>query len=272
MPIVVDLYIDRESWVHRLDPRVKFLFVAVFLFLLLFFKNIFIMLTALLLVHALHWSAKMPLEKFKFIWKTLLPIALLMTGMWTVFYPTGTSWLQIWFITIAPLSLVQGLVLGLRIFSMAFVVFAWLYTTDPPKVVRGLVKLKMPYEWGLVLTLALRYIPTFQSTYGVISDAQQARGLDITQGKGFRRVRVLMPIFVAMVISSMRASDQLSKALESRAFGAKGVRRTVLRDIHYRPIDYVITALILLLLVASIYARIRYDFGIDTINLIGVTP
>ena len=84
-----------------------------------------------------------------------------------------------------------------------------------------MVKLKMPYEWGLVLALALRYIPTFQGAYTLISEAQQARGLEIS-GSGFKRVKLMMPIFVAMIISSLRASDQLARALEARGLGAPG--------------------------------------------------
>jgi energy-coupling factor transport system permease protein len=268
MPIAVDLYTHRQSWVHRADPRVKLMFVGTSLVLLLVFKNLFIMLGALILLHIVHLSAGMPKEKFGFIWKTLLPIGILMTVLWTVFYPTGDPILQIWFIKVTTLGIAQGLVLGLRIISMAFAVFAWLYTTDQPSLVHSLVKLKMPYEWGLVLTLALRYIPTFQGMYGVISDAQQARGLDFSDTTGFRRVRAMMPIFVSMVISSLRASDQLAKSLESRAFGAHGVQRTYLHDIHYRFMDYVYILILLAIIVGAVYLRIAFDFGTHALRLL----
>jgi energy-coupling factor transport system permease protein len=267
MPAVVDLYTDRPSWVHRADPRVKLLFVACALILLLVLKNLFVMLTALALLHLLHWSARMPAEKLGFIWKTLLPVAILMTLLWTVFYPSGEPFLEVWVLKLTGFSLAQGLVLGLRIMAMAFAVFAWLYTTDQPSLVRSLVKLKMPFEWGLVLALALRYIPTFQGMYRIISEAQQARGLDYSETKGFRRVRVMMPIFVAMIISSLRASDQLAKALESRAFGARGVRRTVFRDIHYRPTDVALTMALLVLFAAVLYANLRFGFGSEALRL-----
>lgn len=267
MPIVVDLYTDRQSWVHNIDPRVKLLFVAGSMLILLVFKNIFIMSSALVLIHFIHWSAKMPLKKFTFIWKTLLPVGLLMFSLWVLFYPIGTPIFQLWIIKITPLSMVQGAVLALRIISMAFVVFAWLYTTDSPSLIRSLVKLKMPFEWGLVLALALRYIPTFQGTYNLISEAQQARGLDISEETGFRRVRIMMPIFVAMIISSFRASEQLARALESRAFGIRGVQRTFLRDIHFRPLDYLFAFLILIVVVGLLYLNLRYGFGTHPLNL-----
>jgi len=267
MPIVVDLYIPRQSWVHAVDPRVKLLFVAGAILLFLIFNNLFLLLGALLLMHLIHWSARIPYQKIKFVWKTLLPVMLLMCTLWVLFYPTGTPILKIWIIQITPLAIAQGLVLALRIMAMALVVFAWLYTTDQSSLVRSMVKLGLPYEWGLVLALALRYIPTFQGTYSLISEAQQARGLDISTGTGFRRVRAMMPIFVAMIISSLRASDQLAKALESRALGARGVRRTTLRDIHFQPADYLYTAMILVFTAGLLYVRFRYGFGVHPVDL-----
>lgn len=267
MPVVVDLYVPRQSWVHAIDPRVKLLFVAGAVLVLLIFKNLFLLLGALLLMHLIHWSARMPLQKIKFVWKALLPVMLLISTLWVLFYPTGIPLLQIWIIKITPLAIAQGLVLALRILAMALAVFAWLYTTDQPSLVRSMVKVGLPYEWGLVLALALRYIPTFQGTYSLISEAQQARGLDISTGTGFRRVRTMMPIFVAMVISSLRASDQLAKALESRALGARGVQRTTLRDIHFRPLDYLYVVLILAFTIGLLYLRFGYNFGVHPVNL-----
>ena len=260
MPIITDLYLPSQTWVHALDARVKLLFVAALLVILLVFNNLFFMGVVLVLLHLLHGAAKMPRQRFAFIWRTLLPISLLILILRVIFYPVGTPVLQIWLIRITPMALAQGGVLGLRIISMAFAVFAWLYTTDPTLLVRSLVKLKLPYEWGLVLALALRYIPTFQGTYTLISEAQQARGLDLS-GAGFRRVKLMMPIFVAMIISSLRASDQLAKALESRALGLPDIRRTSLVDLHFRPTDYLATALIFLTTLGLLYLNRRYGFG-----------
>lgn len=261
MPVIVDLYTHQESWLHRTDPRVKLFFVAAALILLLVIKNIFVMLLVVILVHLLHVSAKIPIEKFKFIWKTLIPVSIMISVLWVVFYPEGEVLFQIWKIKVTVLGFVQGAVLGLRIMSMAFVVFSWLYTTEQPDLVRSLVKLKMPFEWGLILTLALRYIPTFQGMYGTISEAQQARGLDTSEGKGFEKVKTMMPIFIAMFISSLRASDQLAKAMDARAFGIKGAERTILHDIQFVTSDYFYLLVIIALFVTVLYFNIVLDFA-----------
>ena len=269
MPIIVDLYTPRQSWLHALDPRVKLLFVACFIFLLLFYNNLLFMAGVLTLLHIMYVSARIPRQKIVFIWKTLLPISLFMALLRIIFYPVGPLIAQIWLVQITPFAIAQGMVLGLRIITMAFVVFAWLYTTAQPVLVRSLVKLGAPYEWGLVLALALRYIPTFQGTYTLISEAQQARGLDISMGSGFKRVQVMMPIFVAMIITSLRSADQLGKALEARALGAPGILRSNLHDIHFQPADYVAAILIIAVTVGLVYLRLWFGIGIHPINLLG---
>ncbi len=261
MSVSVNFYLPGGSWLHRTDPRVKLLFVATTLFLLILFQNLWLMLGALLLLLALHWSAGTPPSKLGFILKTLLPVGLLMMILRTIFYPEGDPILSFWVVEITKIGLAQGTVLALRILTMALAVFAWLYTTSQADLVQSMVRLGLRHEWGLVLALALRYIPTFQGTFTLISEAQQARGLNIQQHTGFKRVRVMMPIFVAMIISSLRDSGQLATALEARGYGKPHVTRTTLVQLHFRRWDYGMTGLLLLLLISFTYLRFRYGFG-----------
>jgi energy-coupling factor transport system permease protein len=268
MSVVANLYTPRPSWVHRLDPRVKLLFVGSFLWLLILYKNIWFMLAALLLVHIIHWQAQMPLARFRFIWQTLLPVSLLMFTLRVIFYPVGEVLVQVWLVQITAVALAQGIVLALRIITMAFAVFAWLYTTDQPSLIQSLVKLKLPYSWALTLALALRYIPTFQGTYTLIAEAQQARGLDLSHEKGFARVRRMMPIFVAMIITALRTSSQLAMAIEARAFGVTGQKRSTLYDLQAGKMDFVWTAVLLLLTLSLTYLYFAYGFGTHPIELL----
>jgi energy-coupling factor transport system permease protein len=129
--------------------------------------------------------------------------------------------------------------------------------------VRSFVKLGLPYNGGLVIAISLRYIPTFYGTYNTVAQAQQARALDLKKGSLFQRLRQYMPILVAMIISALRTADKLAKALESRALGFKGARRTCYRDIAFRPVDYVYLALILLTFLGVLYARFALNAGVD---------
>jgi energy-coupling factor transport system permease protein len=122
----------------------------------------------------------------------------------------------------------------------------------------------------LVLAIGLRYIPTFYGLYTVVSEAQQARALDLTRGspsmssghRFFTRVRSYLPILVAMMISALRTSEKLARAMESRALGLPGVKRTCLRDIRFRPADYVYA--VLLITVFSVLLTLRFQFGLGT--------
>lgn len=238
------LYLPGDGWAQRADPRVKLLLVAAVWTVLFANHSLEVLLGILFLLHLLYAAARLPRGRVLSIWKTFLPLGLLITTLWAIFHPDRVllwpgSWLRL-----SPEGFVLGLMLALRLAAMAFVLFFWLYTTDPGRMILGLVRLKMPYEWGLIITLALNYIPAFQILYRTILEAQQARGLRL-EGGVFRRVRLLMPVFVPLVISILRLSDQLAKALEARAFGASGVQRTYLAEIHFRASDYLITAIIL---------------------------
>ena len=267
MSAIVNLYNPGNSWLHRTDPRVKLLFVGCMIFLLILFKNIWIMGGALLLLLLLHVSAETPSARIRFLFKTLLPVAALMLTLRILLYPDGDPWFTFWIVRVTPVAVAQGLVLALRILTMALVVFAWLYTTPQPDLVQGFVKLGMPHEWGMVLALALRYIPTFQESIGRISEAQQARGLNLKQHKGFARVRVMMPLFVAMIISSLRASTQLAMSLEARGYGRRGIPRSNLHEIRYTTRDYILTGLLIALFVGLVFLYFRYGFGRNPINI-----
>jgi energy-coupling factor transport system permease protein len=263
---MIDLYVSRPGWLHGIDPRVKLLFVMFAIVLLLVVKNLLFMLAVLAFVHVLYASARIPLSKLGFIWRALLPASLLMSVLWVIFYPSGDPLFQVWFVHITLTSLAQGLVLGLRILNLGLIIALWLFTTDPPSLVQSFVRLGIPFEWGLVLSLALRYIPFVYAAYRTISDAQQARGLNLSQRNGLARARLMLPILISMIISSFRASDQIAVALEARGFGARGVRRTSLRQLRFQPVDYGMM-LVLLVLVLLLYLNLRFGFASQPIQL-----
>lgn len=262
-----NLYLTGDSWLHRVDPRVKLLFVVSMIFLLILIRNMWVMIGAAITVHLLVFSAEIPTTRIRALWKTLLPVVMLMLMLRIILYPAGEAWFAIWIVRVTPIAVAQGVVLALRIITMALAVAAWLYTTTQAQIVRGFVKLGMPHEWGMVLALALRYIPTFQGMFGRISEAQQARGLDLEQHKGFKRVRVMMPMFVAMIISSLRASEQLAMSMEARGYGRVGVQRTVLHEIEFRRLDYVLLIGLHLLVFAVVFLNLRYGFGREPLEI-----
>jgi energy-coupling factor transport system permease protein len=255
MSVSYDLYQPGDSWLHRLDPRTKLLGVVCGCGVLLLYRNLGVMLAALLLIHLLLYSAHVARARIMWVWKLTLPTMIMIALLWVVFYPgEGPVLLAWWVVRVTAHNLAQGLAVALRISALAFTIFLWLFTTDQATLVRSLVALGLPYAWGLTIAMALRYLPTMASTLRMISDAQQARALDLTQGNPLKRARAYMPIIVAMLISALRTAENLSRALESRALGVSP-RRTTLRPLHFRRRDLAATLLILAVTALLVWAR-----------------
>jgi energy-coupling factor transport system permease protein len=235
-----DLYVRRHSWLHHLDPRVKLLFVLDCSLVLLLWPAVGPALAVILLSIFLMWQAQVPSGQILNIWRMMGPVTLTVFVL-TALFSGGTArpWFQVGPLAVTPDAVHLGASLALRLLGLATVVFLWLFTTDQATMVRGFVALRMPYEWGLVLALALRYLPVFAGLFAQVREAQQARGLDLTQQRFWQRLRAYQPILVAMVISVLRQSESLGWALQSRALGAHGTRRTVFRPLHLRRLEVV---------------------------------
>jgi energy-coupling factor transport system permease protein len=235
----LDLHVRRDGWPQALDPRVKLLFVLAATALLFIWPWIWTAAALALLCTCLLRAARIPWAQIGGIWRAMGVLAAMVILLTAVFGGGGGAvLLQIGPLTITAGSLEQGLLLASRLLAMALIFACWLYTTDQSAMVRGFVALRMPYEWGLTLALALRYLPIFAGLYGQVRDAQQARGLDLSQGGLWSRLRSLQPVLIAMIITALRNSEHLGWALESRALGAHGVQRSVFRPLHMTRADW----------------------------------
>ncbi|MHB1317019.1 MAG: energy-coupling factor transporter transmembrane component T family protein [Anaerolineae bacterium] len=271
MSPVYDLYQPGRSWLHRVDPRVKLAFVLCASLCLLVTVNLWLILAMLVLMHVLLLSAGVSLSRIGGVWRVVLPTVLLIAILWVLLNPTsGRAWV-IWGahdgVRIGPLNLAHGLAIGLRIAALALAVFVWLYTTDAGSLVLSLVALGLPYTWGLTAGMALRYLPTMAGVFRSISEAQQARSLDLHAGGLVQRARAYIPISVAMLISALRTAQSVSYGLESRALGATP-RRTYLHRLHVRSVDVVYALAILLVTAGYLGARVAYGLGAHPLGLL----
>jgi energy-coupling factor transport system permease protein len=261
MSLRYDLYQPGRSALHRLDPRVKFLFAVCGVVALLSFRNLWIMLAALALTHALLLGSGVRWQRLGWVWKPTLPVMIMIAVLWVVFYPgEGPALLEWRFLRVTVGNIAEGLAMALRMGALAFVLFVWLFTTDQTALVRGLVGLGLPYEWGLTLGMALRYLPTMASAFVMISDAQQARGLDLAKRNPLQRARAYIPITVAMLITALRTAEGISYTLESRALGASR-RRTTLHPLRYTTRDMWWTLVILAGTAMLLWARFAWGWG-----------
>jgi len=247
-----DLYVPRQSWLHRADPRVKLLLVVEMTSLLLLWPNLPFTIGVLVACHGLMASARVPWSRIRSLWRVVLPLTMLIVLLWLPMMPRSTPLLlQIWRIQVTLPALLRGLLMAARLDALAFLFFVWLATTEQRAIVQGMVRLGLRYDWGLTLSLALRYLPTLQATYLQVVDAQRARGLDLSEGTLLTRVRKRLPILVALLVTALRSSENVGRALEARALGISGVRRTVLHDLHMRRADFLFVAVLLLVPLAG---------------------
>lgn len=261
MTTAFDLFVQRPSWLHSLDSRTKLAFVAAGTILLLIFEHVLVVAAFLLGAHAIIISAGIPGSRIRWAWQRMMPITLLIVLLWPVFYPGGgTVLFQVWRIRVTSLALIQGLATALRVDALAFIFLVLLFSTDQSQLVRGLVKLKLPYEWGLTLAIALRYLPTIYGLYVMVLEAQQARGWVVGEGGFRRRLKSYMPVLVAVIIAALRMADNLSFALAARGFGSGGTR-THLRDVQFGPLDGFCLAILAVMFAVLTVVRFGYGFG-----------
>jgi energy-coupling factor transport system permease protein len=240
-----DFYTRRDSALHRLDPRVKLSLSAALLVVAFRIDAPLPAVLTLAGIHLLLMSAGIPRVKILRVWGQLLPVCVMVAVLWPLFNREGRALFSFGLLRITVEALVEGIVMGLRIAVMGFACYVLLFSTDQAKIVRALVKLGIPYRAGLMLAIALRYIPAFFAVIAMVTEAQKARGLNLDEGPLLKRLKVRIPILAAVLIYGIKTSDSLSNALEARAFSAPVKKRTCYSDIAMRPADFVVLALIL---------------------------
>jgi energy-coupling factor transport system permease protein len=262
MSLPPSLYVPGDSWLHRLDPRVKLGFALLATVALMSLGSLLLFVLFLALCHSVLLSARIPAARFAWAWRLMLPITVLIPVLWPLFStasgpallrlgPLSVTWLDVW----------QGLAMAARMDAMAFAFFVWLFTTDQTEMVLGFVRLGMPYEWGLTVAIALRYVPTLHTAFERVMDAQRARGLVISRINPVQAARAYIPGLVPMLILALRTAENLSRALEARAFGAPGRRRTSRRQLNFGWLDGLVLALLVALLGGVIAARVVWGLG-----------
>ena len=251
--MMYNLYIERDSLLHRLDPRVKIISSLLGILTMILFNSPYLlfMLFALLSLSLKSLGKISFKEQIKML-KPLTPLILITIVIWPFILEPRTFGLFI------------GLGYALRLASMAMITFGLLMTTTQRELILGFIKLKMPYEIGLTLTIALRYIPTLFNLAQTIIDAQRSRGLELEKGSFFSRIKNTVPILIPLIIASIKTAHELSIALESRAFGANK-KRTFLYTIEMKRKDYIALTVVLLLFGLALYAR--YQLGIGYVKL-----
>ena len=237
--ITLGQYFPGNTVVHRLDPRTKLLMTLLYivaLFLCKWFVSYGLMLVFLLT--AILLSKIRPKALFKGLKPLIIIIAF--TAIINLFYTDGQVLVEFWIFKITREGLQNAFFLVLRIMMLVMGTFLLTYTTSPIALTDGLESLLSPlkklhfpvHELALMMSIALRFIPTLIEETDKIISAQKARGADFETGNIFRRAKALIPILVPLFVSAFRRADELATAMECRCYhGGEG--RTKLKQLKY---------------------------------------
>ncbi len=248
-------YCEGKSFLHRLDPRAKILMSLFYIVDVFLAKNVIAF--AVLTAFALFMIALSGINP-RIILRGLKPVLFIMifTAVINIFWYRGANVLfSFWVITVYREGIYNALLIVLRVVLLiAGTSVILTYTTTPLALTDGLerllsplAKIKVPvHEFSLMMTIALRFIPTLIEETGKIMDAQKARGAAFTEGSLVKRVKALIPVLVPLFASSFRRADELATAMECRCYrGGKG--RTRMHVLRATPVDAAAVLVIILL-------------------------
>jgi energy-coupling factor transport system permease protein len=256
-----DIYLAGDSWLHQLDPRTKLWAMLLTGTLGLIFKHVAILAGLLLLAHLLLLSARISPGRLRWLWVRMAPLLVMILIIQPLFAPGAEpNLLHFGPIRLTTAGILEGVSFALRMAALAFTAAVVLVTTESTRLVQGLVRLGLPYPWGLTVDLAIRYLPTAYGLFVTISEAQQARGWIVGQGGFLRRARSYLPILVATIIAALRLSDNLGLALAARGLGYPA-RRTALHDVHFRLTDWLAVAAVTVAFGGMVAIRYGTGFG-----------
>ncbi len=258
--ITIGQYFPGQSLVHRLDPRTKIVLTFVFIVVLFIVRNFsgYIFVAAFIIIPAL--ISRVPVKYLLKGLRPLLFILILTVVINAIFTPGETVVYTIGSVSVTEEGLRQAGFMGLRLIFLVLGTSLLTLTTSPISLTDGIEQLLNPlrafkfpaHELAMMMTIALRFIPTLLEETDKIMKAQMARGADFTGGNLLKRAKSLVPLLVPLFISAFRRADELAIAMEARCYRG-GVNRTRLKVLKFGAIDLYAVIFMLVIILGVIW-------------------
>ena len=245
------LYLDKKTPIHRLDPRTKLLILLSSFIVASLQQHPFYAMVVAMAIFA-HGALSGSLRNIRRIAGLLTAIGILTVLLWSI-QAKGVRPL-FWKFQVEPV--LYGISNGIKIDSMIVAGMIFLSTTKNEEVAIGLVKLGLPYSFTFAFCTALRLAPTIMGSATMVAQAQKSRGLDLHRGGLLSRTKKYIPLLIPIFLSTLRYTNQLSMALESKAFRAMK-KRTFLLEARFTARDYWVAFALILVLIIAISLRIK---------------
>lgn len=265
--IALGQYYPVDSVLHRLDPRTKIVLMIAYITMIFFVKTfigfgiVFVFLTASILL------SRVPVGKVLKSLKTIMFLVLFTVIMSLLFY-AGKEEDLIWrwgIIKVYRAGLINAGLMALRLMFLVVGPTLLTFTTTPVALTDGLESLLKPltyikfpvHELAMIMSIALRLIPTLVEETDKIQSAQKARCADFDSGNVFKRAKAMIPVLIPLFVSSFRRADELADAMDSRCYrGAKG--RTRMKKLKFHIRDLIAVLFLAVFFFAVLW--LRYNF------------
>lgn len=261
-------YYPTQSFVHRLDPRVKLLFLIAYIVMLFVAKSFYGLALCLLILLVTIIAARVPIGSVLRSIKGVIVI-LVFTSLLNIFFHGGAHLLWEWkFIHIYTEGLIFAGFLTLRLLFLVMGSALLTLTTTPVNLTDGLESLLFPFALiklpvhalALIMSIALRFIPTLMDETNRIISAQKARGANFESGNIFKRVKAIVPVLIPLLISAFRRAEELGDAMDVRCYSG-GHKRTKYKKLRFGWRD-LIAVLFAAILIAGVILLNIYGYYI----------
>ena len=259
--ITIGQYFPGSSILHRLDPRTKVVLLFFYLVLIFLCKSGISYGVMTALTAALMLLSKVPM---RMMLRSLKPLwwIILFTFVVHIFSTPGEELCKVAFLSVTAEGIVEGFYICLRLVLLICLSSLLTFTTSPLKLTDAMEALLSPgkrvgvpaHELAMMMTIALRFVPTLIQETDRIMKAQQSRGADFMTGSIMKRMQAFVPVLVPLFLSAFRRADDLAMAMEARCYrGGEG--RTQMKALKITSIDYVAWGFSILLIAAVLALR-----------------
>lgn len=259
--ITIGQYFPAKSPVHALDPRYKILIMTIFIVSLFFIQSFWPYIFVFAWLFLTIVAAKIPVNM---VLKGLKPLRLILifTFIMNLFFIPGEEIFRWGFLSVSREGLVQAIFMAIRLVLLVVGTSLLTLTTSPLALTEGIEKLMSPlkrvgfpaHAIAMMITIALRFIPTLIDEADKIMKAQMARGADFESGNVLNRAKNLVPLLVPLILNALRRAEELATAMESRCYRGDE-HRTKLNPLRITGKDHLHFALNMIFFIAVCASR-----------------
>ena len=242
--ITIGQYFPGNSVIHRMDARIKIIMTAVFIVMLFAANSVWGLLVGIAFTILTFIISKIPGKLMLKSLKPIVPIIIFTAILNLLFIRTGKAYFEWKFLKITDEGVDTAVFMMIRIICLIVGTSLLTYTTSPidltdaiERLLSPLKKIKVPvHELAMMMTIALRFIPTLIEETDKIMSAQKARGADMETGSLIQKAKALIPVLIPLFVASFRHAEELSLAMECRCYhGGEG--RTRMKQLHMSIVD-----------------------------------